>query len=102
MCIRDRGYVRNYYPELSNTRLGNKLLAGAGVGVDFVTFYNLIFRFNYTINGLGPVSYTHLDVYKRQLVGDRFVVNVKGRNVTMDQIKDTLGDLDLAKLATLK
>ena len=36
------------------------------------------------------------------LVGDRFVVNVKGRNVTMDQIKDTLGDLDLAKLATLK
>ena len=49
----DLGYVRNYYPEQSNTRLGNKLLAGAGVGLDFVTFYNLIIRFNYTINGLG-------------------------------------------------
>ena len=49
----DLGYVRNYYPELSNTRLGNKLLAGAGVGFDVVTFYNMVFRFNYTINGLG-------------------------------------------------
>ena len=49
----DMGYVRNYNPEFSNTRLGNKLLAGAGVGVDVVTFYNLIFRFNYTINALG-------------------------------------------------
>lgn len=36
------------------------------------------------------------------IVGDRFIVNVKGRNVTMDQIKDTLGDLDLAKLAKLE
>lgn len=36
------------------------------------------------------------------IVGDRFVVNVKGRNVTMDQMKDTLGDMDLAKLAALK
>lgn len=36
------------------------------------------------------------------LVGDRFVVNVKGRNVTMDQIKDTLGDLNLDQLAKLE
>lgn len=49
----DMGYVRNYYPELSNTRLGNKLIAGAGLGLDIVTFYNLNIRFNYTINDLG-------------------------------------------------
>lgn len=36
------------------------------------------------------------------IVGDRFIVNVKGRNVSMDQIKDALSDMDLSKLATLK
>lgn len=36
------------------------------------------------------------------IVGDRFVVNVKGRNVTMDQIKDALGTMDLSGLAKLK
>ncbi|TDB64095.1 BamA/TamA family outer membrane protein [Arundinibacter roseus] len=49
----DLGYVQNYYPELSNTKLGNTLLSGAGVGLDVATFYNMVFRFNYTINGLG-------------------------------------------------
>ena len=36
------------------------------------------------------------------IVADRFVVNVKGRNVTMDQIKDTLDDLELDQLAKLE
>ncbi|TDB64092.1 hypothetical protein [Arundinibacter roseus] len=36
------------------------------------------------------------------IVADRFVVNVKGRNVTMDQLKDTLGDIDLDKLGGLE
>ncbi len=36
------------------------------------------------------------------IVANRFVVNVKGRNVSMDQIKDTLDDLDLDKLAKLE
>ncbi|GAB2780042.1 hypothetical protein GCM10027275_24470 [Rhabdobacter roseus] len=49
----DAGYVRNYYPEFSNTRLGNTVLYGAGTGLDFVTFYNMVFRLNYTLNGLG-------------------------------------------------
>ncbi len=49
----DIGYVRNYYPELSKTSLGNKTLVGAGLGLDIVTFYNMVFRFNYTINGIG-------------------------------------------------
>ena len=36
------------------------------------------------------------------LVGDRFVVNVNGDNVTMEQLKSILSDLDLDKLAGLK
>ena len=28
----------------------------------------LLFVFRYTLQGLGPVSYTHLDVYKRQVL----------------------------------
>jgi outer membrane protein assembly factor BamA len=47
----DLGYVQNAYPELSNTRLGNKLLYGAGAGLDVVTFYNIVARMNFTLNG---------------------------------------------------
>lgn len=36
------------------------------------------------------------------IVADRFVVNVKGRNVTMDQIRNTLDDLNLDRLARLE
>ena len=36
------------------------------------------------------------------LVGDRFVVNVNGDNVTMEQLKSILSDLDLEKLSALK
>ena len=36
------------------------------------------------------------------LVGNRFIVEVKGRNVKVDDIKAAVGKLDLAKLATLK
>jgi uncharacterized protein YceK len=36
------------------------------------------------------------------LVGDRFVVNVNGDNLTMDQIKSILKDINLDKLADLK
>ncbi|CAG5070475.1 hypothetical protein DYBT9623_03020 [Dyadobacter sp. CECT 9623] len=46
----DAGYVKNSYPELSNTRLGNKMLYGAGAGLDLVTFYNIVMRFNVTLN----------------------------------------------------
>ena len=46
----DAGYVKNAYPELSNTRLGNSLLYGAGTGVDIVTFYNILARFTYSVN----------------------------------------------------
>ncbi len=47
----DFGYVENYnyYQEKNlNTRLSNRLLAGAGVGLDFVTVYDLVIRMEYT------------------------------------------------------
>lgn len=47
----DFGYVQNYdyYQEKAlNTRLSNRLLAGAGVGLDFVTVYDLVIRMEYT------------------------------------------------------
>jgi outer membrane protein assembly factor BamA len=47
----DLGYVENYpyYQELNlNIRLSNKLLAGAGVGLDFVTAYDAVLRLEYT------------------------------------------------------
>ncbi len=47
----DFGYVENYeyYQEKNlNTRLSNRMLAGAGVGLDFVTVYDLVIRMEYT------------------------------------------------------
>ena len=49
----DAAYVQNKYPELSNTRLGNKALYGAGAGLDLVTFYNIVARMNLTFNAKG-------------------------------------------------
>lgn len=49
----DAGYVKNSYPEFSNTQLGNSLLYGAGAGLDVVTFYNILARFNLTFNAKG-------------------------------------------------
>ena len=53
----DIGYVKNYpqyeeYPK-QNTLFSNKLIAGAGLGLDFVTAYDGIFRVEYTINKEG-------------------------------------------------
>ncbi len=49
----DLGYIRNPYPEWSNSKLSNRLLAGTGVGLDLVTFYNMVYRLNYTFNSEG-------------------------------------------------
>jgi outer membrane protein assembly factor BamA len=49
----DMGYVKNYFPEFSNSSLSNKLLFGGGVGLDFVTFYDTSFRVNYSVNQTG-------------------------------------------------
>lgn len=44
----DVGYVENYPHYVLNTRLADKLLAGAGAGLDVVTGYDLVLRFEYT------------------------------------------------------
>ena len=52
----DWGYVNNYtrYDELQiNTRLSNRLLMGAGMGLDLVTLYDNVFRFEYTFTREG-------------------------------------------------
>lgn len=52
----DFGYVRNYpqYELLKmNTALSDRLLAGAGFGLDFVTFYDTVFRFEYSFTREG-------------------------------------------------
>ena len=44
----DAGYVQNNRG--SKSRLNNEFLLGGGVGLDFVTFYDLVFRVEYSIN----------------------------------------------------
>lgn len=53
----DQGYVRdrNYLPE--NTRLTNKHLFGYGIGLDLVTFYDNVFRFEYSVNDQGLANF---------------------------------------------
>lgn len=49
----DFGYVYNYPAYTKNdvnTALSNKLLGGAGFGIDFVTAYDFVMRFEYTFN----------------------------------------------------
>lgn len=49
----DVGYVANAYTELNNSRLANRWLIGGGAGLDFVTWYNVVVRLNYTFNREG-------------------------------------------------
>lgn len=52
----DLGYVENYpqYAEMNiNSRLSDKFLAGLGAGVDIVTLYDTVLRFEYTFTGEG-------------------------------------------------
>ncbi|WP_345026236.1 BamA/TamA family outer membrane protein [Ravibacter arvi] len=49
----DAGYISNKVPEWSNSRLSNRLLAGTGLGLDLVTFYNLVYRLNYSFSAEG-------------------------------------------------
>ena len=47
----DVGYVTNNL-NYSNNNLTNSILLGMGIGVDFVTYYDLVFRFEYSFNRL--------------------------------------------------
>jgi len=45
------GYVHN--PQPGENALSNRMLHSAGIGIDIVTFYDVIFRLEYTFNQLG-------------------------------------------------
>ncbi len=49
----DSGVVNNelFYP--ANQRLINRYLLGYGLGLDFVTFYDVVFRLEYSLNNTG-------------------------------------------------
>lgn len=49
----DLGYVRAYPQNEMNTDFTNTLLYGGGAGFDLVTFYDLVLRFEYSINKAG-------------------------------------------------
>ncbi len=49
----DAGYVRSTVAEQYQSRLANRLLFGGGAGIDLVTFYNLVFRLNVSVNREG-------------------------------------------------
>ena len=53
----DAGQVWNHYPELTNTKLGNKFLLGGGVGLDLVMWYNAVMRLNYSFNAEGESGF---------------------------------------------
>lgn len=53
----DSGIVGNniFYPD--NTRLTNEFIYGGGVGLDIVTFYDFVFRIEYSINKEGEKGF---------------------------------------------
>jgi outer membrane protein assembly factor BamA len=63
----DIGYVQNYpyYDEKGlNQRLSNQLLTGAGFGLDMVTTYDLVLRFEYTFTEIQPSGGLFFNVKK--------------------------------------
>ena len=48
----DAGYVRDNSFNPENTRLANKFLLGGGIALDLVTYYDLVFRLEYSVNRL--------------------------------------------------
>ncbi len=48
----DWGYLTSPSPYVINNFLANRPLWGNGVGIDLVAYYNLIWRFEYSFNGL--------------------------------------------------
>lgn len=46
----DSGYVDNEFTDPENTALSNKFLFGGGIGLDIVTYYDMVLRLEYSIN----------------------------------------------------
>jgi outer membrane protein assembly factor BamA len=53
----DSGYIKNYFPIYSNSKLANKILSGGGFGLDIVTWYNSNIRMYYSINQMGEKKF---------------------------------------------
>jgi outer membrane protein assembly factor BamA len=57
----DAGYVNNEFPNPTNTMVNNWQFS-AGVGLDFVTYYDKVFRIDYAINRYGEHGlFFHID-----------------------------------------
>ena len=48
----DAGYVNNDFPDPTNSMVNNWQFS-TGIGLDFVTYYDQVFRIDYAINRLG-------------------------------------------------
>ena len=53
----DAGYVISRTTNLTDSRLPNRLLTSAGVGLHLVTYYDRVFTVEYTVNGLGQTGF---------------------------------------------
>jgi outer membrane protein assembly factor BamA len=49
----DAGYVWDMMRQPGNTPLADTILLSAGVGLDLVTYYDMVFRLEYSVNSLG-------------------------------------------------
>lgn len=57
----DAGYVVDNTYNPYNNFLSNRLLVGGGAGIDVVTYYDIVFRVEYSVNQLGETGiYLHL------------------------------------------
>jgi outer membrane protein assembly factor BamA len=54
--IFDAGYVHNAFAVPANS-YQNKLLYGTGLGLDLVTYYDLVWRFEYSVNQFGMTGF---------------------------------------------
>ncbi len=54
-CYFDMGYV--YDAEPMNNNLGNKFLIGAGTGIDWVTYYDIVIRTEGSFNRFGEANF---------------------------------------------
>lgn len=46
----DYGYVQSSYTNENKSKLANRSIYGGGLGLDFVTYYNMVVRFSYVLN----------------------------------------------------
>lgn len=53
----DLGYTGDPFPSATNSFLNNDLLLGAGLGLDIVTYYDFVVRFEFTVNRHGQTGF---------------------------------------------